>query len=262
MKRQLVVLLALCMLLSLLLPGCKSTPASSGTPGSVPEEGIGSDDLESDFPAIPLESKEIRVMNPDPEFDEKLVELLEQQYGVKPIPVTVSWADIPVRLSTMVMSDDAPDLVVNRSDLEDYPSYIVNNLVQPIDGYINLEHKLFRDLKDAYEYSLWDGKHYMLIGHLGHEMGVMFNTKLFEEYDLENPWELYLKGEWDWDALREMAIELTEDEDRDGTPEPGMACSSSTPPRSCTAPAKRLDGSTGRTKPSSTRSRMRISHGR
>lgn len=29
MKRQLVVLLALCMLLSLLLPGCKSTPASS-----------------------------------------------------------------------------------------------------------------------------------------------------------------------------------------------------------------------------------------
>ena len=219
MKRQLVVLLALCMLLSLLLPGCKSTPASSGTPGSVPEEGIGSDDLESDFPAIPLESKEIRVMNPDPEFDEKLVELLEQQYGVKPIPVTVSWADIPVRLSTMVMSDDAPDLVVNRSDLEDYPSYIVNNLVQPIDGYINLEHKLFRDLKDAYEYSLWDGKHYMLIGHLGHEMGVMFNTKLFEEYDLENPWELYLKGEWDWDALREMAIELTEDEDRDGTPE-------------------------------------------
>lgn len=94
-------------------PRLQIDPGVLRTPGSVPEEGIGSDDLESDFPAIPLESKEIRVMNPDPEFDEKLVELLEQQYGVKPIPVTVSWADIPVRLSTMVMSDDAPDLVVN-----------------------------------------------------------------------------------------------------------------------------------------------------
>ena len=219
MKKQLVVLLALCMLLSLVLSGCQSTTTSSGTPGEVPENGIGSDDLESDFPTIPLESKEIRVMTTNPEFDEKLVELLGQQYGVTAVPVTVSWADIPVRLSTMVMSEDAPDLVINRSDLEDYPNYIVNNLVQPIDGYINLEHKLFRDLKDAYEYSLWGGEHYMLIGHLGHEMGVMFNTRLFEEYDLENPWELYLKGEWDWDALREMAIELTEDEDRDGTPE-------------------------------------------
>lgn len=217
MKKALIMLVIVCML-AVSLTACG--PKDGGNTGAtVPSGGIGSENLETDFPEIPLTNKTVTVMQTSAEFDEKLTTLLKEQYDVTPVPMTVSWADVPVRLTTLVMSNDAPDIVFNRSDLEDYPNYIVNKLVQPIDDYINLNHKLYRDLKDAYDYTLWGDKHYLMITHLGHESGVMFNTKIFEEYDMETPWDLYKKNEWTWDALREMAIELTLDEDRDGTPE-------------------------------------------
>ena len=39
---------------------------------------------------------------------------------------------------------------------------------------------------------------------------------MVEKYGLEDPWELYLNGEWTWDKATEMGLKVTADTDGDG----------------------------------------------
>lgn len=44
----------------------------------------------------------------------------------------------------------------------------------------------------------------------------LYNKTLFEREGLPDPYELYLDGEWDWDALTDIAVRATQDFDGDG----------------------------------------------
>ena len=45
---------------------------------------------------------------------------------------------------------------------------------------------------------------------------VIYNKDMIERYGLEDPYELYLNGEWTWDAVTEMGLKVTADTDGDG----------------------------------------------
>lgn len=45
---------------------------------------------------------------------------------------------------------------------------------------------------------------------------LMFNKDLLEREGLPDPYELYLNGEWTWDAVTEMAVRATRDTNNDG----------------------------------------------
>lgn len=44
----------------------------------------------------------------------------------------------------------------------------------------------------------------------------IYNKDMVEKYGLEDPWELYLNGEWTWDKATEMGLKVTADTDGDG----------------------------------------------
>lgn len=153
------------------------------------------------------------------ETEEETKNFLRENYGLETETIIVPWDDATVRFATLVLSGDSPDAVPYRSDQKDYPNYIVNNLVQPVNSYIDLEHPFFAEVRELYDEVKWGDKNYLLVTGFGTSTCMFYNKKIFEDAGLETPWELYLKNEWDWDKMREYAIELTEDRDMDGTPE-------------------------------------------
>ena len=144
---------------------------------------------------------------------------LKEKYGLDVETISVPWEDFTVRLATLVLSDSAPDAAIYRSDQIDYPNYIINNLVQKVTPYVDLKHPLFSPLASYYEDTKWGGENYLLVTGYGSSTTMFYNKKMIEDAGLESPWELYQKNEWDWDKMREYALELTEDSDNDGTPE-------------------------------------------
>ena len=44
----------------------------------------------------------------------------------------------------------------------------------------------------------------------------IYNKEMVEKYGLEDPWELYLNGEWTWDKATEIGLKVTADTDGDG----------------------------------------------
>lgn len=50
----------------------------------------------------------------------------------------------------------------------------------------------------------------------GSMMITMYNKDLIEEAGLEDPYDLWLRGEWTYDAMEKIGIELTKDTDGDG----------------------------------------------
>jgi ABC-type glycerol-3-phosphate transport system substrate-binding protein len=62
----------------------------------------------------------------------------------------------------------------------------------------------------------YNGKHYGVTS--GAEpMVVFYNKTMFENNGIKTPTEYYKEGKWDWNALKEVGIKLTQDTDKDGT---------------------------------------------
>jgi multiple sugar transport system substrate-binding protein len=157
-------------------------------------------------------------MNPDEE--EKYEEKLKKYCNIDIQSIQVTWFEYPQKLAALVMSGDSPDMLLARWGLFDYPSYIVNDLVQPINEYTDLNHPLYSKIKEYMDILTWkDNKNYIMVAGVNNAVCVTYNKQAFENAGLDNPWELYKKNEWDWTKMAELAEELYFDENNDGTPE-------------------------------------------
>lgn len=208
MKRVLVILVFVCMLCAIVLTGCKS----GGGSGSVTPAN-------EDLPTLNFGGQTTFSMISSWEISDETKAALRENYGLEAETIIAPWDDFTVRLATLVLSDTAPDAAMFRNDGYDFPNYIVNNLVQPVNDYVDMSHPLFAACKQYYEDTLWGDKNYLLVSGYGSSTCMFYNTKLIDDAGLESPWELYKRNEWDWDKMREYALKLTEDGDRDGVPE-------------------------------------------
>lgn len=66
-----------------------------------------------------------------------------------------------------------------------------------------------------------DNTYGMATGRMEPRLGVFWNKRLFEEagIDPDMPYDLQASGEWTWQALEDLAKQLTRDIDNDGTPD-------------------------------------------
>lgn len=186
---------------------------------TAPKGGISNEVMEKFiWPKISTSNKTVRVMTTKDVAESAAVKAkLKEQYGLTLVEEYVGWGDIPTKLSAAVLASQGPDLVRYRSDNPDMPSFMVKNLVQPIDNYINFSEPAFKDLLSYYDKTKWGGKHYLLISEFTLGTFVFYNKKLFTEYGVKNdPWELYEKGQWNWDTFATMSAKFKDDTDGDG----------------------------------------------
>ena len=137
------------------------------------------------FPKINLTNKTVKFMNvgslAERKIDQKVLDKLKDEYGATVQRISVGWGDLPLKLAASVLANDAPDAVLYRGDNPDMPSFVVKNLVQPIDSYINLNDPIYSYLKGHYQASSWGGKHYILISDYSRGSVLYYNTKMFKE---------------------------------------------------------------------------------
>ncbi|MBO6140719.1 MAG: ABC transporter substrate-binding protein [Ruminococcus sp.] len=115
-------------------------------------------------------------------------------------------------------NSDVPD-IFNYEWLS-FPAQVVNKMFQPVDEIVDFESPMWKSSKTTADQFVLNNKHY--VAPLGYDPSALitYDKKKVEELGLEDPYDLYLKGEWNWtnfkNAMDEYVSGATADEERYG----------------------------------------------
>ena len=110
------------------------------------------------------------------------------------------------KLAAMIAADDSPDICTNEVYLN--PGTVSKGIFQSLDEYIDMDSALWSGMKSTIEGMSYKGVHYYYPHRITSLYGLNYSQKTIEENNLKDPYELYLNGEWTWDAWREMMIKF------------------------------------------------------
>ncbi|MDE7326840.1 MAG: extracellular solute-binding protein [Lachnospiraceae bacterium] len=159
-----------------------------------------------------LETAEMQLAN---------VRRVEDKYNVRIEYINLTWNGIMESINTSIMAG-SPDCDIYEADLQFGIPAIMNGYAMAIEDYASPNDDIFTD-QVVFRYLDVPGmdKHYMFQGSaldLGaYPLG--FNMNLIDEAGLENPQDLYDRGEWTWNKFAEYLRILTKDTDGDGNPD-------------------------------------------
>lgn len=145
-------------------------------------------------------------LNPTNDAPERSTELalFEDTYGAKVeyIPTTNSTQFDD--LATAIVGGTSPDIFIY--DWRSFPYDINKGQYQPIDSLIDWEDPMWADVKDQADKYIWKGERYVApLGYAFNDTQVlMYNKTVVEDLGLDDPYELYEAGNWNWDVFIEM----------------------------------------------------------
>ncbi len=169
---------------------------------------------ESTSSELTLENKQVKFMahwpmNPaEGEEDRPELKLFKEKYGGEVVDVPVTWEERLDAVMTAAMSDDCPDLTVYWAEL--MPKGYTNGLYREIDDLIDLNGPGWKDLKPLLDLYMYNGKHYLPSPTVTDSGVLIYNEDMIEQYNLDDPRELYREGKWTWDAMLEMMKEFSD----------------------------------------------------
>lgn len=171
----------------------------------------------------PLENKEIKWLahytkNPDTDGQSKALalEMFEQKYGGSIKDYNTSYEQRWDTLANFMTGGEGIDFFPG-DDTANYPSGIVNGMFQPVDQYVDLNSAIWQNTKAGMEVFNFGGQHFSLVTNITAEAICIYNKQTISDYGFDDPWELYEKGEWNWDTFKGMLSEFVdEDNERYG----------------------------------------------
>lgn len=140
------------------------------------------------------------------------ISLFKSKYGGEIKWYSTTWNTRYSDLSTYVLGGEGIDFF--PCDTAALPKGVVSGMFQPVDDYIDLNAPLWQDVSEAMEIYNFNGKHYELVNSVTAENIVIYNKQTISEQGLDDPWELYQAGEWNWDTFEKM-LEQFVDPDAD-----------------------------------------------
>ena len=174
------------------------------------------DDVKSQLQDVELENKNIKWLahydiNPSSNGASKSVglEMFEKKYGGTIEWVPTTWNTRFDDLSTKVLGGDGIDIFPG-DDTANFPKGIVNGMFQPVDDYIDINSAIWQNTKEAMDLYNFGGKHYELVTNVTAEALVIYNKATIEANGLDDPWDLYEKGEWNWDTFKGMLLDYVD----------------------------------------------------
>lgn len=184
-----------------------TTTATEWTGDSIEVEALDEDStLDIDITGKELKWLGTYDLNPTNDSPERSPELalFEDTYGakIKYIPTTSDkrFDD----LATSILGGDSPDIFIY--EWRTFPYDISKNQYQPIDDLVNWDDPKWAAVKDTADTFIYQGQHYIApLGYAFNDTQVlMYNKTTVENEGLEDPYELYLNGEWDWNTFTDM----------------------------------------------------------
>lgn len=88
-----------------------------------------------------------------------------------------------------------------------FPEGAVDGLFEPLDDYLDImgvNEGLWDDVISVADEFAYDGNHYVMPYSLSEISVLTYSRKMIKKDKLDDPYELYLEGKWDWDAMTKM----------------------------------------------------------
>lgn len=126
------------------------------------------------------------------------------------------------KLAARVIADDPPDLFWYEQGMT-FPANCMQNMFQPVDSIVDFDSGLWANVKESADQFVLNGQHYVAPISFNMTSIITYDADRIEELGVDDPYELYLDGEWDWDAMKEiMDAWVSSGSDGDETPRTGV----------------------------------------
>lgn len=170
---------------------------------------------------IELENKTIKWLsdwniNPDNSGKTKPPEVVafEEKYGGKIEWIQCTYEDRYEQLANLINSGEGVDFFY-AGNMDTFPRGIVSGMFAPIDDYIDFSSPVWQSVQEVNDSLVWDGKHYCaVINTTGDKTACVYNRKTIQEAGLDDPADLYVRGEWDWNAFQDMLSKFVDVENQ------------------------------------------------
>ncbi len=145
------------------------------------------------------------------------VAFLEDKYNCSFTWVNLTYTGTKESLQTSTLAG-TPDCDIYQVDTPVAVPAQTNGLLLDLKTVLPADHDLFTDQRVLSYLDLGDGKACIIKyqGGLSNTYPLGFNVQMLEQEGLEDPRELYARGEWTWDKFIEYCQKLTQDTDGDG----------------------------------------------
>lgn len=206
MKRlKSIISLTIAVLMAATMFGCSKGTGSEG--------GNSSSTKGYEWKAPKLTNPNIYLMdNPDDANWKAAKETYESIYGAGTVTIdNVPFADRSAKFMALCAAGDAPAIYGCN-----FPQDPIKGLMRPLDDLIDLKDPVW-DLKSMDDVK-WNGKYYMASGNIYAQV-VFFNKTMFENSGEKTPYEYWKEGKWNFDTFKQVAKKMTQDTNKDGTPD-------------------------------------------
>ena len=158
-----------------------------------------------------LENKTIKWLsdwniNPDSSGKTKPPEVVafEEKYGGKIEWIQCTYEERYDQLATLINSGEGVDFFY-AGNMDAFPRGAVSGMFVPVDDYIDFDSPIWASVKEVNDSLMWNGQHYCtVLQTTGDKTACVYNRKTIQEAGLDDPADLYTKGEWNWDTFQEM----------------------------------------------------------
>lgn len=128
--------------------------------------------------------------------------LFEDQFHGKVEWIQCTSEDKFDTLTNRILGGDPVDMFPYEWDA--LPNGVYKDQYQPLDDYIDLDDEMWDGMRDAIDMYEYNGKHYVVPYAISDPLLITYSRQMCDENGLDDPYELYQDGEWDWDAFMEM----------------------------------------------------------
>lgn len=133
-----------------------------------------------------------------------LANLFKKETGITLESVQKSYDQYWEQLNTLKAAGKSPD-IVDLPNWKFYPQPIVEDLIQPLDSFIDFSNPMWDDTKDMREKNKWNGKVYVPFQSEYLDTWLFFNKKMFKDAGLKDPQYYWEKDDWTYDRFSELA---------------------------------------------------------
>lgn len=160
-------------------------------------------------------------LNPQNNEDRSVaLTLFEDVYGAK-IEYIATTSDTKFDdLSNRINGGDPIDMFPYEWDA--VPNGVTKGQYQPLDEYLDLEDEIWDGVRSSIESMKYNGHYYVVPYAICDPLAITYSRVMMDENGLDDPYELYQKGEWDWDAFMSMMKDFV---DNAGDGETRYGCS-------------------------------------
>lgn len=149
-----------------------------------------------------------------------VVKAVEEKYNVTFDYINLTYTGLQESINTSILAG-TPECDVYMCDLTMAIPAALNGMIVDLKSVLPADADILTDHNNLNYLDLGDGKVYLMKQVRGENVvadtyPLAFNKQMLEDNNLEDPRELYARGEWTWDRFVEYCQVLTQDTDGDG----------------------------------------------